>query len=204
MKFKMKKKNIRQAQAEERRLQILDISLSVFASNGFKGTSIKDIAEAAGISQGLMYHYFPSKESLLEATVEQHSFLPQLRRMLKDAKKRPTNEVFKDIAIGFLELLDSKADLIKIFIQEIGSNQAVKNTWANLCREGVSLLQEYIESQVSIGELRRHNTEVTARSLFSTLFMHHFTRDVFQSSRLKREEFVNEVLSDILCGISAK
>jgi AcrR family transcriptional regulator len=199
----VKKQNLRKTQADERRLQILETALKVFASNGFKGTSIKDIAEAAGISQGLMYHYFTSKENLLEATVEYHSFLPQLRNILSDAGQRPIGEVFKDIASGFLDMLDNKALLIRILMQEVQSNIVVRNAWANLCREGASLLQKYLESQIRNGELRPHNSEVTARFLIGAIFMYHFTQDIFQSSRVKREEFVKEALNNLLRGISS-
>lgn len=196
-----KKPNLRKAQAEERRIQILDTALTVFASKGFEGTSIKDIAEAAGISQGLMYHYFSSKTDLLEAAVERHSFVPQLRLILNDAKKRPINEVFNDIALKFLDMLDRKSNLVRIFIHEIESNPAVKKAWANLCLEGTALLQEYLESRVAEGEIRSHNTEVTARCLFGVLFMFHFTQDVFRSSQVSREEYVTEALANLLRGI---
>jgi AcrR family transcriptional regulator len=202
MNIKPVKQNLRKAQAEERRLQIMNTALTVFASHGFKGTSIKDIAAAAGISQGLMYHYFASKEDLLEATVEYHSFLPQLRQILKDAGERPVDEVFNNIACGFLKMLDSKALLIRIFMQEIESNTMVKNAWANLCREGSTLLQEYVESQIAGGKLRPHKAEVTARCLFGIIFMYHFTGDIFHTSRIKKEEFTREALTNILNGIS--
>jgi AcrR family transcriptional regulator len=201
MNIKSVKQNLRKAQAEERRLQILETALAVFASNGFKGTSIKDMAAAAGISQGLMYHYFTSKEDLLEATVEYHSFIPQLRQILIEAGERPVDEVFNNIASGFLEMLDNKAMLIRIFLQEVETNTLVKNAWANLCREGVTLLQKYIESQIVRGELRPHNTEVTARCLFGIIFMYHYTREIFQPSRLKKEEYIREALTNILRGI---
>jgi TetR/AcrR family transcriptional regulator, cholesterol catabolism regulator len=204
MKFNSTKNNLRTVQAEERRLQILDVALTVFASHGFNGTSIKDIAEAAGISQGLMYHYFASKEILLEEVVKQHSFLPQLKLILIDAKKHPVDKVFDEIANKFLEMLDSKSKLVRIFVQEIASNPAVFNAWSNLCREGVILLQDYLDYGVSRGELKPQKTEVTARCLFGMLFMYHFTQDVFRSSSITRKEFINDALNNILNGISTK
>jgi AcrR family transcriptional regulator len=201
MKIESKRPNSRKVQAEERRLQILETALSVFASNGFKGTSIKDIAEAAGISQGLMYHYFSSKEDLLETTVAHYSFLPQLQRILTHANECPLNEVLAEIANQFLAMLDSRARLIRIFIQEVDSNLVVRKAWANLCRDGVALLHEYIESQIASGALRPHNPEVTARCLFGIIFMFHFTRDIFQSSPVTKEEFISNALNTILHGI---
>jgi AcrR family transcriptional regulator len=202
MKIVSKKPNLRKTQAEERRLQILDTALDVFASKGFAAASIKDIAAAAGISQGLLYHYFNSKEALLEATVAHFSFIPQLRNILIDASERPINDVFSNIACGFLAMLDSKAHLIRIFMQEVESSPMVKKAWANLCHEGVALLQEYIEAQIAGNKIRAHNSEVTARCLFSIIFMYHFTREIFQSSRVKKEEYILEALDCILRGIS--
>lgn len=46
---------------------IKDTALELFAENGFHNTSISQIAKAAGISKGLMYNYFESKEALLHA-----------------------------------------------------------------------------------------------------------------------------------------
>lgn len=53
-----------------RKWQILDIALNHFIQYGFYGTSTRKIAEEAGISSGLMFHYFPNKLALYEALVE--------------------------------------------------------------------------------------------------------------------------------------
>jgi len=49
--------------------KILDAALELFANNGFKATSISQIAKAAGVSKGLMYNYFDSKTELLRKIV---------------------------------------------------------------------------------------------------------------------------------------
>jgi AcrR family transcriptional regulator len=201
MKIKDNKLNSRKTQAEERRLQILNVALMVFASKGFSGSSIKDIAQAADISQGLMYHYFASKQDLLDAAVEYHSFLPQLRKILIDAKDKDILEVLNHMGIEFLKLLENKSGLIRIFIREIDSTPIVKITWSNMINEAVTLLNEYLVSQIELGRLRPHKTEVTARSMLGIIFMYHFTSDIFRSSQIKREEFIREVLNNILVGI---
>jgi AcrR family transcriptional regulator len=200
MNIDIKAPNKRKAQAEERRIQILEVSLNVFAEKGFKGSSIKNIAGAAGISQGLMYHYFPSKEALLRATVEYHGFLPQLKQILKENKEDALKDILAELAEKFLALLDEKRTLVRLLVSEIQFNRALKSAWADMCREGSSLLQEYLDSHIEKGELRRHNTEVTARMLFSVIFMYHFTEDIFDFSKLTRQEFIDEAVSNILRG----
>lgn len=60
----------KEEQYEMRKWQILDIALNHFIKFGYHGTSTRKIAEEAGISSGLMFHYFPNKLALYEALVE--------------------------------------------------------------------------------------------------------------------------------------
>jgi len=54
---------------EQSRAKILEAALELFGSQGYHATSITQIAKQAGISKGLMYNYFDSKEELMEALV---------------------------------------------------------------------------------------------------------------------------------------
>lgn len=56
-------------QQEYRRSQILTVSLELFVKRGFYGTSTREISKAAGISSGLMFHYFDSKEHVYEELI---------------------------------------------------------------------------------------------------------------------------------------
>jgi AcrR family transcriptional regulator len=56
---------------ESRRKQIMDAALELFASEGYSHCSISQLASHAGISKGLMYNYFKSKEALLIAIIEE-------------------------------------------------------------------------------------------------------------------------------------
>src|SRR5438445_11865710 len=53
--------------AEERRQSIVDAVRGVFADKGFDGTTTRDLAKAAGVSEALLYRHFPSKEAMYEA-----------------------------------------------------------------------------------------------------------------------------------------
>ncbi|NIS38573.1 helix-turn-helix transcriptional regulator, partial [Candidatus Saccharibacteria bacterium] len=54
---------------EKTRASILESALELFATKGFHGTSIGEIAKKAEISKGLAYHYFDSKQDILEAVI---------------------------------------------------------------------------------------------------------------------------------------
>jgi AcrR family transcriptional regulator len=53
--------------ADERRTAIVEAATKVFAANGFHGTTTRELAKAAGVSEALLYKHFPSKESLFSA-----------------------------------------------------------------------------------------------------------------------------------------
>lgn len=60
---------------EERRREILKAAIRVFASKGYEKTAISDIAAESGISQGLCYRYYTSKEEIYDAAVEEYADL---------------------------------------------------------------------------------------------------------------------------------
>jgi len=60
-----------EAMRESRRKQIMDAALELYASKGYSNCSISQLAAHAGISKGLMYNYFDSKEALLMAIIEE-------------------------------------------------------------------------------------------------------------------------------------
>lgn len=59
------------ARCQARRGQILEAAASCFAQHGFHGTSIAKLSQACGMSPGHIYHFFPSKEAIIAALVEQ-------------------------------------------------------------------------------------------------------------------------------------
>ena len=61
--------NSRKEQREKRRWEILETALELFTQSGYAETRISDIAEKAGISVGLLFHYFGSKQGLYEELV---------------------------------------------------------------------------------------------------------------------------------------
>jgi len=58
--------------SERSRSQILDAALKLFAHRGYGATSVRDIAEEAGLSKGNVYHHFPDKEAIFRALLDQY------------------------------------------------------------------------------------------------------------------------------------
>src|SRR5689334_12428732 len=60
---------------EERPRELLEAALAVFAQRGFRNTRLDDVAEAAGVTKGAIYHYFDTKEELLLNVIEHYQSL---------------------------------------------------------------------------------------------------------------------------------
>lgn len=185
----------RTQQAQQSRLHLIDTALKIFAEQGWEHTSIPELAQAAGISQGLMYHYFRNKQELLLAVVERHSFLPELHRLLSVSADRSAADVLREIAFGFAALLREKQHLVQICSHEAQANPEVEESLNIMIEEGVTLLASYVEARIAIGELRAHDASVTARSLLYTIFMLHLRH-------VPSGEFIPNFIDMLLYGIA--
>src|SRR5258708_13020995 len=61
----------REEKSERSRRQVLDAALELFAHQGYRATSVREIAEAAGVSTGNVYHHFPDKEAIFNTLLHE-------------------------------------------------------------------------------------------------------------------------------------
>ncbi|MFI9553013.1 TetR/AcrR family transcriptional regulator [Nonomuraea endophytica] len=156
----------RREQAEWRREQLLDAALRVFAAKGVDGASVKDLADAAGVTPGLLYRYFDSKEALVETVLKERGFLPQLRELLTaDYSGRLAREVLAELLAAFDGLLAGNAELVAVFFSATRARAAL----AELTGEGQRLIGAFLADRVAAGELPEHDTGTAARTLFAAV-----------------------------------
>ena len=108
----------RQAPVDKRRL-ILDAAVRVFARQGFHTCRVSDIADEAGVAYGLVYHYFSSKEQILDTL-----FLERWDVMLAaiaeaDASQRAPRDKLRAIASFIIESYRHDPELMKVIIVEV-------------------------------------------------------------------------------------
>jgi AcrR family transcriptional regulator len=99
---------------EQRRQQIMNAALQLFAANGFANTSISRIAAKAKISKGLMYNYFSSKDDLLQAIFEK-GFKEMFDMFDPNQDGVLTREEFIAFINGTFKLMDTKRDFYKLY-----------------------------------------------------------------------------------------
>jgi AcrR family transcriptional regulator len=81
----------------EKQVQIIETAEQLFASNGFEGTSVRDIAQNAGVNIAMISYYFGSKEKLMEAIFVYRIGYTRLHmeNMLKDSSYTPMQKIEK-------------------------------------------------------------------------------------------------------------
>jgi AcrR family transcriptional regulator len=198
----------RQRQAAARREQILKTALRLFAAQGFDATSTRQIAREVGIAEGLIFHYFPTKASLLAAILEdrveeRRAFRRELRPLLEDAAGKPVSEVLHAVASGWFATLRRDEETVVVLFTAAQTNPEVWQAWQRLIREGTELLTAYLASRVDAGELRKDLPLETAGTMFvSSLMIFFLTRRQLPEPewREQSEAYARELISVWLEG----
>jgi AcrR family transcriptional regulator len=188
----------RRDRAQWQRTHLIDTALQVFAEKGLDGATVKDLSEAAGVSEGLMYHYFRSKEDLLRAILEQRFFLPELQEILSPDQDRPTCDVLVEVVQRFAMVMYQHRLYVRLLIREAPTNPHVAARLAQAQREGMGMVAQYLEARIRVGELRPHDAESVARLLtFATITPYVIGADTEPDAR-----FLSTAVDVVLYGIA--
>src|SRR5438445_11438617 len=107
------------AAAEDKRGQILGAAVRVFAAQGYEATRVGDIAKEAGVAYGLVYHYFDSKEAVLEAVFrEQWGRLLAAVALAEDTGDGAPEQLELVVKIVLRAWRDDP-DLVRLLVREI-------------------------------------------------------------------------------------
>ena len=138
---------------EAKRRQLLDAAVRVFARKGFHTARVGDVAEEAGVSHGLLYHYFESKDELLQAIfVATWTELLESLAAVEDSGE-PAREQLRQVAAILLRSWRRQPDVVRVIVQEIGRGGELGSRSADL-RAVVDSIERIIRRGQESGELR--------------------------------------------------
>lgn len=103
----------------EKRQQILEAATRVFASRGYHGARVSDIAREAGIAYGLVYHYFRNKDEILDTIFAERwgAFVDVVDKVA--AGSQPASEKLRQLAALVLFAYRRRPDWVKVLVFEI-------------------------------------------------------------------------------------
>jgi TetR/AcrR family fatty acid metabolism transcriptional regulator len=147
--------------AVDKRRVILDAAVRVFAGQGFHRCRVSDIADEAGVAYGLVYHYFTSKDQVLDTLfLERWDVLLAAIRETDGRADLPAREKLRAIASFIVDSYRHDPDLMKVIIVEV-TRAANSFGAAHLGRitEAYGLIRGIVEAAQRSGEFR---TDITA------------------------------------------
>lgn len=135
----------------DRRREILKAAVEVFAERGFHRTRVSDIAKKAGVAYGLIYHYFDSKEAVLDYIFRENWGL--LVNVLRDLNADTSGAADKLTAISdaLVEALILVPRVIQVILQEIFRSERFAQE--EVFREAFSQLETLLRDGQQAGEI---------------------------------------------------
>jgi AcrR family transcriptional regulator len=156
-----------------RRDAVLALAADLFAEKGFRATTVRDIAERAGVLSGSLYHHFDSKEAIVDELLG--SFLDDLLaryREIEKAQETPRRALERLVEESFDSLPRHRAAIV-VFQQE-GDHLATFDRFryvATAAAEVERIWLSVIEEGVAAGELRTDNPKLTYHFLRDAIWM---------------------------------
>jgi AcrR family transcriptional regulator len=169
----------------DRREDILRASLHLFAEKGFHGTSMRDIAREADITEGLIYHYFASKRDLFRAIIEEHSFLPLLRTLPDLAGQLDLRALLIVLARGFFDVLRQNTELVRLLLQEVQVFPEEKEAFfADAVGESIRELAQVLETRMNARARTQVDPQVASRLFFNSLLAFFVEQEILGGKHL--------------------
>ncbi len=194
--------------AEDRREQIAAAALRVFAQKGFMRATNKDIAREAGITPGLIYHYFASKEALLQAIVELHSPVQLTRSLSPQMLALPPETLLRTLLLQMLGIVEGERflQLLRVFLPEAIHNPTLATLGLPSYREATQFLEHYLAAKMASGELRSADPAMTAQVLMAGVMGFVLRRQILQDPvalQYTHEQLIDSIVGTALRGLLA-
>jgi len=191
---------------DDRRAQILRAALEVFAQKGFDAATNKDIARAAGITPGLIYHYFKNKRDLLVEAMELHSPVKAIRSVNPEMLALPPGDFLPRILRELLDVLegDEFLSMLRVFLPEAIHKGAMPPSVFSAMTEASGFLQRYLEDRMKEGQLRPADAALTSHLVLGGLMDLVLRRRVIRDRavlKFSRQQIVDHVVSTTLEGL---
>jgi TetR/AcrR family fatty acid metabolism transcriptional regulator len=190
--------------AEKRRL-ILDAAVRVFARQGFNQCRVSDIADEAGVAYGLVYHYFRSKDEVLDTLfLERWNVMLDVIREL-DARDVPAREKLHALASFIVDSYRHDPDLMKVIIVEVtrAANSFGQTHLAKI-REAYDLIAQIAERAQERGEFKASvNPQFAAMAFYGAIeqVLTGWIFDVLPRGEAEEERAKESIIETICSGL---
>ena len=161
----------RRMSAEGRREQILEGAMHVFAQKGFRGTTTREISRHLGISEALMFKYFPTKKALYRAIIQKRTDGSEEMIFPKEAiRTKDDRKVFRSIASYlFQKNMGDPTFMRLILYSSLEGHDLSRIFFENNARERTNLLSQYIRQRIKEKAFKNYPPALVARAFIGMI-----------------------------------
>ncbi len=175
------------AEWHERRRQIMAAALPVFAEKGFKGATNRDIAEAAHIAPGLIYHYFANKEELFTAILDEFLPLDRVSLPLETMTNVPPQQLLPLLLQGLNVIFQEPRFFLvmRILVAETMHTPEAGQRFNAIFKRLLDPFAAYLRAQIAAGRLRAGDPLLMAQMFLSSVAIFFLRRIIGQDPTLQ-------------------
>jgi len=214
--------------ADERRLQIAEVAMRLFSERGFRGTTTKEIAQAAGVSEAIIFRHFATKEELYTAIIdfkgcggagaspaagrpEDHAVLDEIRGCVAEAMEASDDlAVFQGAALHMLDHHQADPDFLRLLMYIALENHSLGQVfWDRNVRVLYEFLGDYIRRRRREGAFRDVDPYAAVRVFLGSVIHHSLVNLLWDKDparrifRVTNEEAARQFAEILLRGIAA-
>jgi TetR/AcrR family transcriptional regulator, fatty acid metabolism regulator protein len=144
---------VRSPAQEEKRRRILDAAVRAFARKGYHACRVGEIASEAGVAYGLVYHYFTSKDEILE-TIFRDTWTTMLTAIeAVEEEDEPAAEQLRKVAAIVLRTWKRDPDLVRVLVREVTRSPHIQREVEEI-EQAYAALQRIVRRGQERGEFR--------------------------------------------------
>ena len=195
--------------ASDRKKQLLEIAMKLFSERGFDGTSTREIAQAAGVNEALIFRHFRTKEDLFWAVLSDRVERRGRNRRMRELVRSPGDfhEVLVEIAETLLDRTEDDAVVTRLlFYSALRNRELSHRFFQTYGQEKFEMLARLIRAGIGAGHFRKVNPVIAARAFLGTIVYGYLVQAVFgvdHAQELSKRELAVELVGIFLQGISA-
>src|SRR5215213_460463 len=197
---------------EERRLQILAVAVSLFSQKGFRGTTTKEIAQAAGVSEAMVFRHFATKQELYSAILDHKAcgsgrFDPETTAA-GAIQRKDDHEVFESLALGALNHHEHDPEFQRLLLHSaLEKHELAQMFFDEFVRHVYEFLGSYIRERQREGAFIEIDPAIVVRCFIGMVMHHSLNNNLWDPDRrllnISNESAAKHFTDILLNGITS-
>jgi AcrR family transcriptional regulator len=196
-----------QRRKEDRPREIADAAYAAFAEKGYSATRIDDVAKRAGVSKGLTYLYYKTKEDLFKAVVK-NVVVRRVDTLIGnlESTELSSEEFIRGPLLDFMRKVPGSpiAIVIRLLVSEGPRHPDLTNYYYdNVVARGLDAIEGFIKRGVERGEFRREALELQPHLIMAPMMLSIVWRLIFTEKPLDTDKLMESQLNMLLTQLKA-